>query len=171
MSSLDTTTGPTGLREPANALDERVVGLWTIQALMAVVTASVVLAIIVGVVALRAGGLWQLLWLVPAVLLAGGIVASVLVPRFLYRFYRWEVVELGLFVRQGWLFRRWSIVPHSRIQTVDSSSGPLQRGLGLATVEVRTAAGEGVAIPGLSSELVARLTEELAARTGRGEGT
>ena len=123
------------------------------------------------VVASADGGLWRLLWVIPVGVFVAGVAGSILVPPILFRLYRWEVTELGLFVREGWLFRTWTIVPHSRIQTVDTSSGPLQRNFGLATVEVRTAAGEGVSIPGLSEELVAKLTHELAARSGTGEGT
>jgi membrane protein YdbS with pleckstrin-like domain len=167
--SVHDATGPS-LREPANRLDEKVVQLWTVQGLIATAIPVVLVSIIVGGIAARSGGLWQLLWIAPAVLAVGGVLGSLLVPRFLYRFYRWEVTDIGMFVREGWLFRRWTIVPHARIQTVDTSSGPIQRSFGLATVEVRTAAGEGVSIPGLSEELVARLTEELAAKTGRGEG-
>jgi hypothetical protein len=163
-------TGPS-LREPANQLDEKVIQLWTVEGLIGTAIPAVVVSLIVGGIASRSGGLWQLLWLVPAALVIGGVIGSILVPRFLYRFYRWEVTDLGLCVREGWLFRTWTIVPHVRIQTVDTSSGPIQRGFGLATVEVRTAAGEGVSVPGLSEGLVAELTEELAAKTGRGEGT
>ena len=161
--------GPT-LREPANRLDERVIQLWTIEALISIAVPTVVLTLIVAGVVARADAIWQLLWLAPGALAIGGVLGALLVPRFMYRFHRWEVTELGLFVQRGWLFRSLSIVPHTRIQTVDTSSGPIQRSLGLATVEVRTAAGEGVRIPGLSQELVARLTRELAAKSGRGDG-
>jgi len=163
------TAGPS-LREPANQLDEKVIQLWTVEGLIGTAIPVVVISLIVGGIASQSGGLWQLLWLAPGALVIGGVLGSILVPRFLYRFYRWEVTELGLFVREGWLFRTWTIVPHARIQTVDTSSGPIQRSFGLATVEVRTAAGEGVSIPGLSEGLVAQLTEELAAKTGRGDG-
>lgn len=167
---MQDSTGPT-LREPANQLDEKVIQLWTVQGLIATAIPAVVLSLLVGGIAARSDGLWHLLWLVPAVVVIGGVLASIFIPKFLYRFYRWEVTDVGLFVREGWLFRTWTIVPHVRIQTVDTSSGPIQRSFGLATVEVRTAAGEGVAIPGLSEALVAQLTEELAAKSGRGDGS
>ncbi len=163
-------TGPS-LREPANQLDEKVIQLWTVQSLIATAVPAIIVTLIAGGIALRSGGLWHLLWIAPAVLILGGVVGAILVPKFLYRFYRWEVTEIGMFVRDGWLFRTWTIVPHARIQTVDTSSGPIQRSFGLATVEVRTAAGEGVAIPGLSEDLVGQLTEDLAAKSGRGDGS
>jgi len=155
---------------PAHRLDQRVTQLWMVQGLIGTVIAVVIVLAIVGGVVASADGIWRLLFLIPGGLLVAGVLGSILLPPILYRLYRWEVTDLGLFVREGWLFRTWTIVPHSRIQTVDTSSGPLQRSFGLATVEVRTAAGEGVAIPGLSEELVAQLTKELAARSGTGDG-
>src|SRR4030095_14923175 len=55
-----------------------------------------------------------------------------------------------LLVRHGLLVRRLSIVPYGRMQFVDVTAGPLERALGLATVQLHTAAAASDArIPGL----------------------
>ncbi|GIJ47488.1 membrane protein [Virgisporangium aliadipatigenens] len=69
-----------------------------------------------------------------------------------------------LLVRHGLLVRRLSIVPYARMQFVDVSAGPLERSLGLATVELHTAAAASDArIPGLPGPEAARLRDRLSA--------
>jgi uncharacterized protein len=82
------------------------------------------------------------------------------------------VADLGLYVASGWLWRRYQVVPHARVQTVDTTSGPLMRALGLASVEVRTASARGsTTIPGLTPEVADGVVGELARRAGIEEGT
>jgi uncharacterized protein len=69
-----------------------------------------------------------------------------------------------LLVVSGILFRRLVVVPYGRMQLVDVRRGPLERYLGLATVQLHTAAATSDAtIPGLSPEEAARLRDQLAA--------
>jgi uncharacterized protein len=69
-----------------------------------------------------------------------------------------------LLVRHGLLIRRLSIVPYARMQFVDVTAGPLERGFGLATVQLHTAAAASDAkIPGLPPAEAARLRDRLTA--------
>ncbi|MFG1924103.1 PH domain-containing protein [Cryptosporangium sp. NPDC048952] len=69
-----------------------------------------------------------------------------------------------LLVRHGILVRRLSVVPYGRMQYVDVKAGPLERALGIATVQLHTAAAASdAAIPGLPTEEAARLRDRLAA--------
>jgi hypothetical protein len=69
-----------------------------------------------------------------------------------------------LLVVSGILFRRLVVVPYGRMQLVDVRRGPLERYLGLATVQLHTAAATTDAtIPGLPPEEAARLRDQLAA--------
>ena len=43
-------------------------------------------------------------------------------PMLEHRHFRYQVTELGLYVARGWLWRRWQVVPHARIQTVDTTA-------------------------------------------------
>jgi membrane protein YdbS with pleckstrin-like domain len=141
-----------------------------IEMLIGAGVATLIATAIVGPVR-AAGDAPALLLAIPPLVAVAGVAAAMTLPGLRYRVHRWEVTDLGLYTRRGWPTRVWTIVPHARIQTVDTSSGPLERRFGLATVQVRTASGEAVGVPGLSRELVAELTDELAARAGVGDAT
>jgi uncharacterized protein len=161
------------LREPANALDPRVQRLWLLENLLgtciaaALVIAGTVIAAVLGasIVAVLVGLIGGLGVVVLAAL-------SFTAARLDYRRFRYEVTELGLAVASGWLWRRYQVVPHARVQTVDTTSGPVMRAFGLVAVEVRTASARGsTSIPGLTPEVADRLVAELARRAGLEEGT
>lgn len=165
--------GTAALRAPARTLDPRVGRLWALQGLAGVLAVAVVAAVALGVLATADRlGRPALAW---SLLAGGAAIATALAvggARLRHRAFAWEVTPLGLFVQRGWAWRRWTIVPHSRIQAVETSVGPLQRRLGLATVQVRTASGEGGArLPGLAQDMVAALSAELAAAAGPGDAT
>ncbi|MEZ5117912.1 MAG: PH domain-containing protein [Candidatus Nanopelagicales bacterium] len=70
-----------------------------------------------------------------------------------------------LMVTSGILFRRLVIVPYGRMQLVDLKAGPIDRSLGVATVQLHTAAATTDAtIPGLPPDAAAALRDRLAAR-------
>ncbi len=70
-----------------------------------------------------------------------------------------------LLVTSGIMFRRLVIVPYGRMQLVDITAGPLDRQLGVATVQLHTAAASTDAtIPGLPPAEAAGLRDRLAAR-------
>ncbi len=56
--------------------------------------------------------------------------------------YRWVTANDRTFVAsEGWIERTTSIIPHHKTQSVELSQGPLQRRLGVATVEVHSPKG------------------------------
>jgi membrane protein YdbS with pleckstrin-like domain len=72
--------------------------------------------------------------------------------------------EDDLLIRRGVLVRRLTVVPYGRMQFVDVRVGPLERALGIATVQLHTAAAATDAfIPGLPTEEAARLRDVLTA--------
>jgi hypothetical protein len=107
-----------------------------------------------------------------AVVVVGLAVSSFVTPRLDYRNFGYEVTGLGLYVASGWLWRRWQVVPHARVQTVDTTAGPLLRAFGLVSVEVATASAAGsTSIPGLRPPVADALVAELARHAGIEEGT
>jgi uncharacterized protein len=77
----------------------------------------------------------------------------------------WGYVERSedLLVTSGILFRRLVVVPYGRMQLVDLRAGPLDRTLGIATVQLHTAAATTDAtIPGLLPDVAAALRDRLA---------
>jgi uncharacterized protein len=161
------------LREPDTAPDPRVRTYWLVENLIA---AGFVAALVIagGVVAamLEAGTVALLVGVLGGLLVLALVAFSVVGAGLDYRHFRYEVAELGLAVSSGWLWRRYQVVPHARVQTVDTTSNPLMRAFGLVSVEVTTAsAAGGTSIPGLTPVVADRLVEELARRAGLEEGT
>jgi uncharacterized protein len=161
------------LREPANALDPRMRAYWTTQGVIAtVVAAGIVIAATVITATAGAGTAAWLVGVLGALVVAGIAVASVVWARLEHRHFRYEVLDLGLYVAKGRLWRRWQVVPHARVQTVDTNAGPLLRAFGLVAVQVTTASSAGgTEIPGLTPPDADGLVEELARRAGIEEAT
>jgi uncharacterized protein len=161
------------LREPANALDPRMRAFWTAEGVIATTVAAGLAAAAAVITALT--GITSAAWLIvglagPGVILLYGL--AVASARLNYRHFRYEVTEHGLYVAKGWLWQRHQFVPHARMQTVDTKSGPLLRAFGLVAVEVTTAsAAGGTSIPGLTPAAADALVSELARRAEVEEGT
>jgi membrane protein YdbS with pleckstrin-like domain len=106
---------------------------------------------------------WPQVWTVLVTVNLLIVIRLAFVPRSLRS---WGYAERAddLLVRHGLLYRRLSIVPYGRMQFVDVTAGPLERLLGLATVQLHTAAAATDArIPGLTAAEAARLRDRLAA--------
>lgn len=70
-----------------------------------------------------------------------------------------------LLVSSGIMFRRLVIVPYGRMQLVDVKAGPIDRWMGLTTVQLHTAAATtDASIPGLVPDVAAALRDRLARR-------
>ncbi|HEX2212049.1 MAG TPA: PH domain-containing protein [Mycobacterium sp.] len=92
-----------------------------------------------------------------------GIVVFVgLVPWWRYRVHRWDIDPRAVYTRTGWLTQERRIAPISRVQTVDTERGPLDRLFGLSNVTVTTASSAGaVRIVALDSEVADRIVAQL----------
>ena len=106
-------------------------------------------------------------WLHAAVALAsvlGMLVSVVVVPIWRYRVHRWEISPQAVYTRTGWLVQERRIAPISRVQTVDTYRGPVDRLFGLANVTVTTASSAGavriIALDAVvADQVVAQLTD------------
>lgn len=137
-------------------LDPRVRTLWLIEGgvrtVVLVVVAGVALAVAPDVVGRVAVGLALL-----------SLATAVLLPPIRYRRWRWTVRADDIWVQQGLLWVTTTVVPFSRLQFVDTRHGPLERALGLASLQLHTAAlGSMTVIPGLPREEAEALRERLA---------
>ena len=98
----------------------------------------------------------RLAWLhiaAAAVTALGIVVFVVVVPLWRYRVHRWDISPQAVYTRSGWLVQERRIAPISRVQTVDTYRGPLDRLFGLANVTVTTASSAGaVRIVALDSD-------------------
>ena len=95
----------------------------------------------------------------------------IIMPRWRYAVHRWEITSDAVYTRAGWLDQEWRIAPVSRIQTVDSERGVLQRVFGLADLTVTTASSAGaLKIHGLDAETAHRAADELTGNAVAAEG-
>ena len=71
--------------------------------------------------------------------------------------------EQDLLVRRGVMFRRLSVVPYGRMQSVEVTAGPVERSFGLSSVRLHTAsAATDARIPGLAGPDATGLRDRLA---------
>jgi len=97
----------------------------------------------------------------------GGIMAVILVwtlvivPRQA-RSIGYQLREDDLVFRRGILWQRFVAVPYGRMQLIDITHGPLDRGFGIAQLKfVTAAAATGVVIPGLEQATAESLRDHL----------
>lgn len=156
---------PPQLRPPRHRVDPRARRWWTVQALLCfsgplLLTAA---ALLVLAVLFFPGALPWLAPLVVGVLVLPALVCLLAMPRWRYAVHAWELGSGAVYAASGSYWQKRRIAPLSRVQTVDTVRGPLQRRYGLATVTVTTASTAGdIRIAGLSDAAA----EELARRIG-----
>lgn len=101
-----------------------------------------------GAVAFLALLLWQV-WLIPAQV----------------RLLGWQETEDELLITKGRLWHTFTVIPYGRIQYVDVTAGPIERSLGMKTLELHTAsATSDSAVEGLPAETADALRDRLAVK-------
>jgi uncharacterized protein len=139
--------------EPSRRLASAARWLWRAQGLGATVAALIA----AGVLSEQVGGaVWMLLPLVVAIVAIGAV------PELRWARWRYEVRDEEIDLRHGTVRITRTLVPMLRVQHVDTTQGPLDQALGLATVVVHTAAG-ATTIPALDEGHAARLRDRIAA--------
>jgi membrane protein YdbS with pleckstrin-like domain len=160
-------SGATRLRPPHNRVERRAIGWWAVQELLSALIPALVLLVLA--LAIQPARFWLLL--VMTVILVIGIPYAVIVPFWRYAVHRWEATQDAVFVKTGWLWQEWRVAPMSRIQTVDTERGPLERLFRLSSVTVTTASAAGpIKIAGLDHELAAGLVQRLTSATQAAQG-
>lgn len=148
------------LAEPAHAPSSRAPLVWATSA--AVPWLVAVVAQVLWWIAEPQPGWWHVLAAAATVL--GVVVFVGVAPVWRYRVHRWDLDDRAVYTRTGWLVQEHRIAPISRVQTVDTQRGPIDRLFGVATVTVTTASSAGavriVALDtAVAEQLVARLTD------------
>jgi membrane protein YdbS with pleckstrin-like domain len=157
---------PRPVREPAWALSRSAIGLWITEGAITSVFLGIGATLLAVFVPSDAPTPLPLLrWLVPAAVVVYAIVAIGIRPWVRFRVHRWEVTDEAVYTLTGWLTRTWTLVPISRIQTVDVTRGVLQQLFGLSTVAVLTASSQGtVQVWHLEADVAQRVADDLAHR-------
>jgi membrane protein YdbS with pleckstrin-like domain len=166
MSPRPMTAAPSPVREPAWPLSRSAIGLWVTEGVIGSVflgTAATLFAVFVPSDASAAFPLLR--WLVPPAVVVYAVVVIGIRPWVRFRVHRWEVTGEAVYTLTGWLTRTWTLVPISRIQTVDVTRGVLQQLFGLSTVAVMTASSQGtVQVWHLEADVAQRVADDLAHR-------
>lgn len=101
------------------------------------------------------------IWIVLGLGAAAIIFTMIITPRQA-RAIGYRLRDDDLVFRKGILWQRIVAVPYGRMQLVDISHGPMDRGFGLAQLKMVTAAATtGVTIPGLTQEAAEVLRDTL----------
>jgi membrane protein YdbS with pleckstrin-like domain len=140
--------------EPSRRLAPTARWLWRAQGLMATVVALIAAGVLRSSVS--GGAAWTLLPLAVAVIAVG------VVPELRWRRWRYEVRDEEIDLMHGTLRITRTLVPMLRVQHVDTTQGPIDQALGLATVVVHTAAG-ATTIPALEQAHAGQLRDRIAA--------
>ncbi|MFP5371672.1 MAG: PH domain-containing protein [Actinomycetes bacterium] len=154
------------VRDPAWQVSRNAIGLWTAEGVIGVLVLAVGTAAFLLLAPASVGGPVPFLrWALPVAVAVDAVVAIGIRPRLRYRVHRWEVTGEAVYTLTGWLSRTWTLVPISRIQTVDVTRGVMQQVFGLASVAVLTASSEGtVRVPHLEADVAQRVADDLARR-------
>ena len=152
------------LVEPAHPPSRKAPLVWALGAAVPW-TVAVIAQIVWFVVGVGASADGQWLWvhgLVAAATVLGAAVSIVVAPLWRYRVHRWDLDATAVYTRSGWLVQERRIAPISRVQTVDTYRGPLDRLLGLSNVTVTTASSAGaVRIVALEVDVADRVVAQL----------
>jgi uncharacterized protein len=146
------------MEDPRNRLSRSVINLWLVAGGLGalIATATLVLAAVV----------FELPAWIPILGATVVFAVAIIVPRFRYRRWRYEIRSDDLYFSRGafWLVR--TLVPFDRIQYVETRQGPLDRSFGLHQLVVYTGAGRAGTIPGLESGEAQQLRDELSKVAG-----
>ena len=132
-----------------------------------------VFALIVLAAVLLVTLLWGQWWAwIPGGIFLGILVWTMIITPRQARAYGYQLRRDDLVFRRGILWQRVVAVPYGRMQLIDITHGPLDRGFGIAQLKLVTAAAStGVVIPGLKQDAAEQLRDTLvdvaeARRTG-----
>lgn len=153
------------LDDRERTLDPRVVQVWRLFSALGLVP-PLLIGTAIGVAVI---GRWG--WLIPlGFLLVIGVSVGWYAPAR-YARWRWRLTDLALELRHGVVVHQQEAVPYFRIQQIDVTQGPVDRLLGLATLQVTTASASGsVALPGIAAADAPGVRAELLARAAEAVG-
>ncbi|CAN5399401.1 hypothetical protein BH10ACT5_BH10ACT5_19090 [soil metagenome] len=131
------------------------------------------LALIVLAAVLLLTLLWGQWWAwIPGGVFLGILIWTMIITPRQARAYGYQLRRDDLVFRRGILWQRVVAVPYGRMQLIDITHGPLDRGFGIAQLKLVTAAAStGIVIPGLKQDAAEQLRDTLvdvaeARRTG-----
>jgi uncharacterized protein len=146
-------------------LDPRIVTVWRFSTVVSSLPPSLLVS------AVAVGFLGSVGWLVPAVLAVVVVAAAIWYPPARFARWRWRFTDIAVELEHGVLVRQAEALPYFRIQQIDVNEGPIDRLLGLASLQVTSASASGsVALPGIPAGDAPALRRALLARAAAAVG-
>ena len=128
------------------------------------ISSGLFLAVVVAATLVVAVGLQQQWAWIPGVIMTVIVAWTLAILPRQARAIGYQLREDDLVFRRGILWQRLVAVPYGRMQLVDITHGPLDRGFGIAQLKfVTAAAATGVTIPGLEQTTAETLRDHLVA--------
>jgi uncharacterized protein len=153
------------LDDRERTLDRRVVTVWRLSLAVGLLVPTLALSV-TGVAVLGSTGM-----LIPAVLVVLGVILVAWYPSARYARWRWRLTDLAVELDRGVVVRQAEALPYFRIQQIDVTRGPVDRLLGLASLQVTSASASGsVTLPGIASEDAPGVRRALLARAAAAVG-
>lgn len=148
-----------------NKLDPKIIFSWRIARLIRFAVVAVIFAIPTLILSSKDffPELAPYVYSIEVLLLLYLLITPFLYPFIEYRQWGYIVSEDRVEIRRGIFFIHTTIIPVIRIQHVTISQGPINRRLGLSSVDINTASG-AFSIVGLSDQNAREITEVLKAR-------
>lgn len=164
--------GPAAPPEEVPDLDDRrrelhpkIVTVWRLSTIASLLPPTLIVS------AVAVGFLGTPGWAVAGVLLVALTVFAVWYPPARYARWRWRFTDLAVELEHGVVVRQAEALPYFRIQQIDVNEGPIDRLLGLASLQVTSASASGsVTLPGIASEDAPGLRRALLARAAAAVG-
>lgn len=155
------------LRPPTELVSSRTRTMWAVQG--GILSAVLIVAGAVTWFLADPSGLWIVLGI--AVIAVVFVLGVVITPALRYRIHRWEVTDDAVYTQRGLLTIEQRIAPISRVQTVDTDRGVLERLFRLSSVTVTTASAKGeLRIEGLDADVAERIVHDLTIVTAASDG-
>ena len=152
---------------PQEQLNGRITFYWRISRLFRTAFFSIPFSVVIFFSLLTITNIWIAIS-ISILFIAHRFFYTLIWPSFEHIHYRFEIRENDILVQNGVLFRKWSSIPLHRIQHVDTHQGPLQRIVGLVTLQIYTAAGSTFdgSIPGLRPDRAQELQQLIITNRG-----
>lgn len=146
------------LRPPAELVSPRARTMWAVQG--GILSIVLITAGVVTLLLADPATIWVALGI--AAIAVVSVVGVVVAPALRFHVHRWEVTADAVYTQRGLLTIEQRIAPISRVQTVDTERGVLERLFRLSSVTVTTASAKGeLRIGGLDADVADRLVHDL----------
>jgi uncharacterized protein len=105
-------------------------------------------------------------WLVPVLAAIVLLLGVTWYPKARYARWRWQLTDRALEMRYGVMVHRHEAVPYFRVQQIDIERGPVDRMLGLATLQMTISVVYPTPVPKVARKLRERVSTRVQELTG-----